>query len=369
MAKSRPWFEIFGAAGRSRALLAAACCLWLAAAAGAQTSPPASSAAQNAGQKPSATAAQTPSAGAKPSATAAAQAAPPAVPGDWEPQLLYDIWNSPTPQAAEVLYRAAFAAGPAIIPQLQAALKDDRTATFAAQSLAFIGGEQALKILATLEHDPRDLDLRLYYYGALGGEETPQAVGKLVEVVRNSDAEDDRSVTEAAVLALSVHSDPSVAAALHQALQVVNDPVISDDIDSAISVITARSRYLAARRARGEKFSIQRAVRTYFIAALDPALSVPAGEPPPHFPHVEVKIQSLTFSPDRQRALAHVYFEDPQALAEYDLVLQKRGENWTLSSVWLGEEHDKQPAPIEAAPAKPAPIKRAPATKKAPPKP
>ena len=89
------------------------------------------------------------------------------LPGDWAPELLYGIWNSSNPDASEALYRAAFAAGPEVIPQLEAALKDDRTAEFAAQSLAYIGGNRALEILGGLMRDPRELGLKRFFYGAL----------------------------------------------------------------------------------------------------------------------------------------------------------------------------------------------------------
>jgi hypothetical protein len=60
---------------------------------------------------------------------------------------------------------------------------------------------------------------------------------------------------------------------------------------------------------------------------------------------VSVEIQNLTFAPDRQRALAAVTLEDPTAVANYDLVLQKRLGNWQVVSVWLGAESEKpQPA-------------------------
>ena len=59
--------------------------------------------------------------------------------------------NSPAKTAASrtlhALFHASFAAGPDLVPFLEASLKDDRTAEFAAQSLAFIGGDKALKIL------------------------------------------------------------------------------------------------------------------------------------------------------------------------------------------------------------------------------
>src|SRR5712692_2769751 len=82
---------------------------------------------------------------------------------DWAPQLLDAVLSSPNPEARDALYRAAFASGATLLPQLQAALKDDRTAEFAAQSLAFIGGDKALEVLASLESDRRDLNLRRFF--------------------------------------------------------------------------------------------------------------------------------------------------------------------------------------------------------------
>src|SRR5579872_5887442 len=86
--------------------------------------------------------------------TAHAQAS--AQPSAQDSELLEEFLKSPNGEPGDNLFHAAFAAGPAIIPQLQAALKDDRTAEFAAQSLAFIGGPKARAILATLVGDPRD---------------------------------------------------------------------------------------------------------------------------------------------------------------------------------------------------------------------
>lgn len=316
-----------GAPSRGRALsrlaAAAACCLFVAAAARAQASPPAPADSQ----------------------------AP--LRGDWAPELLYGIWDSPNSQAADELYRAAFAAGHSIIPQLQAALVDDRTAEFAAQSLAFMGGSEAFQILAKLVSDPRNLALRRFYYGALGEADTPEATRVLLEAIGHSDSEPDRSVTEAAILALTVRSDASLVAGLRQAEKPVSDPVIRDDIENAITVISARARYLASPQGRSNGVSLERAVRTYFIPALEPSLTEPAGKAPgsaagraprapaERLPPVEVKIQHLTFSPDGSRALAHVTFEDPSAVAEYDLVLQKQLGDWTLASVWLGPEREK----------------------------
>jgi hypothetical protein len=56
----------------------------------------------------------------------------------------------------------------------------------------------------------------------------------------------------------------------------------------------------------------------------------------------------LAFSPDKTRALARVTFEDPSAVANYDMVLQKRYGEWFVASVWLGGEREK--APLIVAP-------------------
>src|SRR5580658_1520798 len=55
------------------------------------------------------------------------------LPGDWGPSLLYGVLSSPNEEAQYTLLRATFAAGPAVIPELVEALKDDRTAEYAAQ--------------------------------------------------------------------------------------------------------------------------------------------------------------------------------------------------------------------------------------------
>lgn len=275
--------------------------------------------------------------------------------GDWAPEILYEIWNSPNVEAASALYRAAFAAGPAIIPQLEAALTDDRTAEFAAQSLAFIGGKRSLQVLSKLRDDPRDLGLRRFFYGALGEADTPEGEGVLLEVIRNSDSEPDRTVTEAAILALTVRSDTSLVSKLEELQSKVHDPVVRDDLENAADVIQARAKFLATPQGMKPDFSIERAVRTYFIPALEtpsnaPATAKPAGAQqgaaarPPSAPPklaVSVRIENLTFSPDKTRALARVLFEIPTAVAQYDMVLQKRAGDWTLASVWLGPEFEK----------------------------
>lgn len=293
-----------------------------------------------------------------------AAGAPPAPPeeeaqplgGDWAPDLLYEIWNSSNPAASEALYHAAFAAGPAVIPDLEAALKDDRTAEFAAQALAFMGGNRALEILSKLVNDRRDLGLKRFFYGALGEADSPEATRVLLDAIANSDSEPDRTITEAAVLALTVRSDAGLVPKLRGLESKVRDPVVRDDLENAADVIGARAKYLALPENQNPDFSLDRAVRTYFIPALEtspPAAaparrlaSAPGGaakapHPDPEEPPVRVKIDRLTFSPDQTRALARVVFEIPSAIAHYDMVLAKRAGNWRLASVWLGSEEEK----------------------------
>jgi HEAT repeat protein len=254
-----------------------------------------------------------------------------------------------------MLFHAAFAAGPSLAPQLAAALKDDRTAEFAAQSLAYIGGQNALEILWKLLGDRRDLNLRRFCYGALGEYDSPQATNLLFDVINKSDSEPDRTVTEAAILALTVRSDLALLPRIREAETKVDDVVIRDDLDNALDVIETRAKYLASPEGKKAGGSIEEAVRTYFIPALLPPPSevslppsdkTPAGKSPPAShapakPPVSFEIRRLTFSPDKTRALAWVIFEDPSATAEYDMVLQKRAGNWTVASVWLGSEVEK----------------------------
>ena len=290
--------------------------------------------------------------------------APPAVaeeeqpaPGDWAPELLYGILNSPNEEALRALLRAAFAAGPAIIPQLTEALKDDRTAEFAAQALAFIGGDQALDTLWKLLADPRDLNLRRFTYGALAEYESPQATDVLFDVINKSDAEPDRTVTETAVIALTVRSDAKLLSRLREAESKLQDVVIRDDLDNARAVIEARAKYLASPEGKNAGGSVDSAVRTYFIPALEmppspevapasPARkaegkAAPAPARAPFKPLVSVEIRSVTLTPDKNRALSQVVFEDPTAMAYYDIVLQKRSGDWAIASVWLGPEVEK----------------------------
>jgi len=272
---------------------------------------------------------------------------------DWSVELLDGILSSPNPEAADSLFRAAFAAGPSIVPQLAEALKDDRTAEYAAQSLAFIGGEEALRVLWKLQEDKRDLNLRRFFYGALAEYDTEQATQTLFEVINKSDSEPDRTVTEAAILALTVRTDPKLPDMIRQAEKKVNDVVIHDDLENALDVIQIRSKYLATPEGKKAGGSIDEAVHTYFIPALQPPppsqVDAEAHRAAPK-PEVKVEIQNLTFSPDRLRALAAVTLEDPSAVAKYDLVLQKRLGNWVVVSVWLGAETEK---PGATPPSKP----------------
>lgn len=317
-----------------------------------------------------------------PPSTASSAADEPFEPGDWAPSLLDGMLSSPNAAARDALLDAAFAAGPGIIPELEAALKDDRTAEFAAQSLAFIGGRQSLEILARLLSDPRDLGLKRFYYSALGEFRSPEATQELLDEVNRADQEDDRTVTESAIMALTVHSDASLIPALRQARVKVQDYVIRDDIENAIDVIQDRAKYLASPKAKNLNGSVDAAVRTYFAPALEfapklapaaqPAAATaaaihsaasggqssagaksrqPASAPAP--PPVKVEVQRLTLSADRERALARVTFEVPTAVAYYTLVLQKEAGDWTVASVWLGAELEK-PAPKAESKPKPA---------------
>jgi len=279
------------------------------------------------------------------------------LPGDLGPELLYGILSSPNEEAQFGLLRATFAAGPAIIPQLTEALKDDRTAEYAAQSLAYIGGDQVLPIMWKLLSDPRDLNLKRFTYGALAEFDSPQATDILFDVINNSDDEPDRTVTEAAVIALTVRTDTTLLPRLLASEKKLQDVVIRDDLDNARAVIAERAKYLASPEGKKAGGSIESAVRTYFIPALEPpaapvtgvASSVSKGvgkaSAAPSLakprPLVSVDVRSVTLSPDKDRALARVVFEDPTAIAYYDFVLQKRYGNWTLASVWLGPEVEK----------------------------
>ena len=282
------------------------------------------------------------------------------LPGDWGPELLYGMLSSPNEESAFELLRASFAAGPAIIPQLTEALKDDRTAEFAAQSIAYIGGEKALPVLEKLLSDPRDLNLRRFTYGALAEFGSPQATDILFDAIDKSDNEPDRTVTEAAVIALTVRTDPTVLSRLSDSEKKLQDVVIRDDLDNARTVIEERAKYLASSQGMKAGGSVDSAVRIYFIPALEPAGQAPAPVAPPLHRGVgkaaaapaahslkqpaslvAVDVRSVTLSPDKNRALARVLFQDPTAMAYYDFVLEKRNGNWTLSSVWLGPEMEK----------------------------
>lgn len=266
------------------------------------------------------------------------------LPTDWAPQLLFEILSASNPEAQDALYRAAFAAGPAIVPQLEQALKDDRTAEFAAQSLAYLGGQEAIQILWKHITDPRDLNLRRFYYGALAESEAPEATEILLEVLKHGDEEPDRTVTQTAVIALTVRSDPKLVPLLREAHDKTTDVVIRLDLENAIEVIDARARLLQTPEGRKLGGSVDDAVRKYFLPALLPP-APPAGAGKPATPSISVRIEHLTLSPDQSRALARVVFEDPSAAAHYDMVLQKRYGNWTLASVWLGPEVEK-PGPL-----------------------
>jgi HEAT repeats len=260
----------------------------------------------------------------------------------WDPAKLYAILTSQDPEASENLYRAAFAAGPAIIPKLARALKDDRTAEFAAQTLAYFADERSIGILEKLLKDPRDLDLRRFYYGALGGSGNPRDIEILLNKVRTSEREPDRDVTRNAILALSISSDAALVAKLHEAETQITDPVIQDDIDTAAMVVDLRARFMATPAGKSAGSSVDQAIRSYFMPALQPPAGSAAEQ---QNAGVEVHVTKLTWSPDKLRVLAAVDFENPEAVASYHMVLQKEQAGWKVASVWLVDEREKpQPA-------------------------
>lgn len=264
----------------------------------------------------------------------------------WDPARLYAMLSSQDPEASEDLYRGAFAAGPAIIGKLEKALVDDRTAEFASQELAWFADARSMAILQKLLKDPRDLDLRRFYYGALGGADDPGDVEILLNQVRNSDHEPDRTVTRNAILALSVSSDAALAAKLRQVEQQITDPVIQDDLDTAAMVVGMRARYMATPAGKRSGSSVTQAIRSYFMPALQAMPSAgDAGQPS----GVEVNVKNLTWWPDNARVLAAVDFENPEAVASYQMVLQKNQAGWKVASVWLGDEREKPqpPAPTK----------------------
>ncbi|HET9179821.1 MAG TPA: HEAT repeat domain-containing protein [Terriglobia bacterium] len=261
----------------------------------------------------------------------------------WDPAKLYDVLTAQDPAAGEDLYRAAFAAGPAIIPKLEHALKDDRTAEFAAQTLAYLGDEQSLAILERLLKDPRDLDLRRFYYGALGGSGNPQDTEILLNKVLASDHEPDRDVTQNAILALSISSDAALVPRLRQAQMQITDPVIQDDIETAAMVVELRASFMASPAGKSVGRSVEQTIRSYFMPALE--LPSAAGEAGQQNAGVEVHVKDLTYSPDKSRALAAVDFENPEAVASYHIVLQRNRAGWKVASVWLGEEREKPQPP------------------------
>ncbi|TAM84789.1 MAG: HEAT repeat domain-containing protein [Acidobacteria bacterium] len=257
---------------------------------------------------------------------------------EWDPAKLYAILTSQDPEAGEDLYRAAFAAGPAIIPKLETALKDDRTAEFAAQTLAYFADGRSFDILAKLLQDPRDLDLRRFYYGALGGTGNPHDIEILMNKVLASDHEPDRDVTQTAILALSISSDAALVPRLRQAEMQISDPAIQDDLETAATVVELRARFMATPEGKSSSSSLEQAIRSYFMPALKPPAGTGAGE---QNAGVEVRVKETTYSPDKSRALAAVDFENPDAVASYHLVLQKNQAGWNVASVWLGEEREK----------------------------
>src|SRR5579883_147363 len=177
----------------------------------------------------------------------------------------------------------------------------------------------------------------------------------LVNVIRNANHEPYRTVTEAAIIALTVHSNTTLVPSLKQAEAQLTDPVIQDDLENALSISQSRAHYLATSTGKDAGGSIVQAVRAYFMPALEGDSGIePASEhtitshskpqvhsTPRPAPQANVEIERLVFSPDKNRALAHVVFKEPGAIAHYKIVLQKRYGDWTLASVWLGREEER----------------------------
>ncbi|MBZ5545039.1 MAG: HEAT repeat domain-containing protein [Acidobacteriia bacterium] len=249
------------------------------------------------------------------------------LPGDWAVELLDKLANSPNAEASDALYRATMAAGPDVIPQLEEALKDDRTAEFAAQALAYIGGEKALQTLWKQVPDPRDLNLRRFYFGALAEFDTPDATQTLLDVIRRADQEPDRTVTEAAI-----PPGNKAGGSIEQAVRTYFAPAL----ESAPPPEAAQPAGPQRPSARTPSTSSARTPR-----------AKPVKKAPPAKPVVDVHVLNITLSPDQTRALARVAFEDPSATAYYDFVLQKRYGDWFVASVWLGSEVEKQPSKAE----------------------
>ncbi len=248
------------------------------------------------------------------------------VSGGWAVEWFDEILNAPNPAARDHLLRAGFAAGPQIVPILEAALADDRTAEFAAQLLAFMGHDRALRILQKLVHDPRDLALKRFFYGALGEFNTPRSREALVNAVARADREPDPAVTEMAILALTVASYPPAIERLTKTLAGITDVVIREELESALEVMNLRAAYLErARQEAPDGFSVEQTVEGYFAPALEAA---------PLDSQIQLRTEDLTFSPNSSRVLARVRLVGPEGAATYDMVLQKRLGSWELASVW-----------------------------------
>ena len=257
--------------------------------------------------------------------------------GGWAVVLLDEILNVPNHSARYHLLRAGFAAGPLIFPHLEKALKDDRTAEFSAKLLAFMGSSRALRTLQSLVDDPRDLSLKRFFYGSIGEFNSPRTRRILLDVIRQADQELDPTVTEMAILALTVLADPSLIPFLKEAQDHTADPVIRDDIGNAIEVIQFRVSHLEkVRRESSNGLTLKQAVEAYFVAdllednSLEQEREVAEADSSPF----KIEIEDLTFTPNASRALARVRLHNPVAAAVYELVLQKRGSSWSVASAW-----------------------------------
>ncbi len=70
-----------------------------------------------------------------------------------------------------------------------------------------------------------------------------------------------------------MRTDPAVISRLADSEKKLQDVVIRDDLDNARTVIAERAKYLASSQGMKAGGSVESAVRTYFLPALEPAAS------------------------------------------------------------------------------------------------
>ena len=123
-------------------------------------------------------------------------------------------------------------------------------------------------MLWRLLSDPRDLNLRRFTYGALAEFDSPQATDILFDAINKSDNEPDRTVTESAVIALTVRTKPLCRACLPRKKNFRTSSSATTWTTPGKSLKSGPSTWLPQGKHSGG--SIESAVRTYFIPALEP---------------------------------------------------------------------------------------------------